>query len=485
MFRTIAGITALSIITTAQAQTAQGDLSVTIYNNDVALVQDIRQMSLPSGISRQEFPDVSAQIASETVSLAGDGFAIVEQNFDYDLLSPAALMQKAVGTTLSIVRTNPATGAEVRERAKILAVNGGVILQIGERIEILRDDGLPVRVVFDAIPPNLRARPTLSITLDTEKPGLRPLMLSYLTSGMSWAADYVAMFDDAKGQVDVQGWITLNNKTGTTFTNAKLFLVAGSTGSLRVSNNGNTGGTRSSAGTEAGKAEQLGDLNLYPMDVRTTVANAQTKQLSFLSADNVPAQKTYQSVINWRNNFNIGIPAQSTISFSTGKSKGVGDAMPAGVVRVYMRDARGEAKFVGETRIDHTSAGAEVDLVTGLAFDVKVQPVVEKREQVNEGEWKQTSRYRIVDSAGRVTTTTVETPDEFYRTTMRYIVTNARSKPVTVTVKQQGLGSWTRETRVTSESIEGKQEGDDTRKWEVPVAANSKTELLVTYVSSF
>jgi hypothetical protein len=310
-------------------------------------------------------------------------------------------------------------------------------------------------------------------------------MLSYLTSGMSWAADYVAMFDDAKGQVDVQGWITLNNKTGTTFTNAKLFLVAGSTGSLRVSNNGNTGGTRSSAGTEAGKAEQLGDLNLYPMDVRTTVANAQTKQLSFLSADNVPAQKTYQSVINWRNNFNIGIPAQSTISFSTGKSKGVGDAMPAGVVRVYMRDARGEAKFVGETRIDHTSAGAEVDLVTGLAFDVKVQPVVEKREQVNEGEWKQTSRYRIVDSAGRVTTTTVETPDEFYRTTMRYIVTNARSKPVTVTVKQQGLGSWTRETRVTSESIEGKQEGDDTRKWEVPVAANSKTELLVTYVSSF
>jgi hypothetical protein len=247
MFRTIAGLTALSLAGLAQAQTAQGDLSVTIYNNDVALVQDIRQMSLPAGISRQEFPDVSAQIASETVSLAGDGFAIVEQNFDYDLLSPAALMQKAVGTTLTIVRTNPATGAEVRERAKILAVNGGVVLQIGERIEILRDDGLPVRVVFDAIPPNLRARPTLSITLDSEKPGPRPLMLSYLTSGMSWAADYVAMFDDAKGMVDVQGWITLNNKTGTTFTNAKLYLVAGSTGSLRVSNNGINGGTRSSS----------------------------------------------------------------------------------------------------------------------------------------------------------------------------------------------------------------------------------------------
>ena len=122
-------------------QTAQGEISVTIYNNNLALVQDRRQLDLPSGRSRQEFPDVSAQIRPETVTLTGNGVGIVEQNFDFDLLSPQALMQKAVGETITIVRTNPATGAETRERARVLAANGGVILQIGERIEVLRDDG--------------------------------------------------------------------------------------------------------------------------------------------------------------------------------------------------------------------------------------------------------------------------------------------------------------------------------------------------------
>ena len=147
------------------SQSAQGDVAVTIYNNNLALVQDTRQLDIPAGRSRQEFPDVSAQIRPETVTLTGDGVGIVEQNFDFDLLSPQALMQKAVGETITLVRTNPATGAETRERARVLAANGGVVLQIGERIEVLRDDGLPVRVIFDRVPENLRARPTLSVTV--------------------------------------------------------------------------------------------------------------------------------------------------------------------------------------------------------------------------------------------------------------------------------------------------------------------------------
>ena len=144
--------------------------SVTIYNHNLALVQDTRQLDLPAGRSRQEFPNVSGQISPETVTLSADGVGIVEQNFDFDLLSPSKLMEKAVGETITLVRTNPATGAETRERAKVLAVNGGVVLQIGERIEVLRDDGLPVRVIFDRVPENLRARPTLSVTLRARAP---------------------------------------------------------------------------------------------------------------------------------------------------------------------------------------------------------------------------------------------------------------------------------------------------------------------------
>src|SRR3954468_24283030 len=172
----------------APSHTAQGDVAITIYNEDRALVQDRRELALPAGRSRQEVPDVSAQIRPETVTLNGDGLGIVEQNFDFDLLTPAAMMQKAVGETVTLVRINPANGAETRERARILAANGGVVMQIGDRIEVLRDDGLPTRVIFDRVPPSLRARPTLSVTLDSDGAGRRPVTLTYLTPGLGWAA---------------------------------------------------------------------------------------------------------------------------------------------------------------------------------------------------------------------------------------------------------------------------------------------------------
>src|SRR5215213_10182828 len=153
----------------APAQTAQGDIAVTIYNNDRALVEDKRTMNLPAGRSRQEFRDVSAQIQPETVTLNGRGVGVIEQNFDFDLLTPTALMQNAV------VRVNPATGGETRERARVLAANGGVVLQIGDHIEVLRDDGLPARVIFDQVPATLRARPTLSVTVQADGGGPRPV----------------------------------------------------------------------------------------------------------------------------------------------------------------------------------------------------------------------------------------------------------------------------------------------------------------------
>ncbi len=189
----------------AFAQTGQGNVAVTIYNNNLALVQDTRQLNIPARRSRQEFPDVSAKIRPETVTLSGDGIEVVEQNFDFDLLSPAALMEKAVGETITIVRTNPGTGQEVRERATVLAVNQGVVLRIGDRIEVLRDDRLPVRVIFDKVPENLRARPTLSVTMESARAGARPVTLSYLTPGLGWKADYVTMFDETAGKIDVQG----------------------------------------------------------------------------------------------------------------------------------------------------------------------------------------------------------------------------------------------------------------------------------------
>jgi hypothetical protein len=465
---------------------SQGDVSVTIYSN-IALVRDVREMTLPQGRSRQEFPDVSARIRPETVTLGGDGIGIIEQNFDYDLLSPAALMNKAVGQEVTLLRTNPATGVETRERALVIAANGGVVLKIGNRIEVLRDDALPVRVIFDSIPPNLRARPTLSVTLNTQNAGRRPVSLSYLTPGMGWKADYVALFDESASKMDVQGWVTLTNNTGTTFTNARTLLVAGEVAQVQQNNpNRNTrsaGGTRQ-AGTQSGGGATLGDLRTYLVDGRTTIANAQTKQVSFLNAAGVSARKGYEFQNGWMGQSEEARSATSIIRMSNARDSGVGAAMPAGVVRVYMRDTRGQAQFIGENAITHMPAGSLLALTTGEAFDVKVRPVLESRSEITTGEWETASRWRVIAPDGTITETQVERPRTFYKTQMRYIVTNARSVPVTVDVVQ-GLSSWwwMADVRVPAESIKGVQEGADIRRWEVPVPANGTTELTVTFLT--
>lgn len=449
-----AALPGIAAAQTAPAPTAQGDVAVTIYNNNLTLVQDARTLTVPQGRSRQEFPDVSAQIRPETVTLSGPGIGIVEQNFDYDLLSPDKLMEKAVGQVITIVRTNPATGAETREQARVLAANGGIVLQIGNRIEVLRDDGLPVRVVFDKVPENLRARPTLSVTVQAERSGPVPTRLSYLTPGLGWTSDYVALFDEKAGTIDVQGWVTLNNNTGTTFTNANTLLVAGNVGGGQ-----NRFGQMASmddvaieqAGTESGTRERLGDYYLYPLAERTTIANAQQKQVSFLDVKASPARKAYEFVNGWMGGNDVPRSAATAIKFSTSRNGGLGDQLPAGTVRVYMRDARGDPQFIGENRIGHTPMGSSMSIRTGEAFDVKVKVVVEERTKLSNRRW---------------------------RTRMRYTLSNARDTPVTVDLAQDGLWG---DVKITDQSITGERVSADRVEWKVPVAANASADLIATF----
>ncbi len=435
--------------------TAQGDVAVTIYNNGQALVQDTRRMNLPAGRSKQEFPDVSAQIRAETVTLSGAGIGIVEQNFDYDLLTPAKLMEKAVGQTVTLIRTNTATGAETRVRAKVLAANGGVVLQIGDTIEVLRDDGLPVRVIFDKVPPNLRARPTLSVTLES-KGGTVPTTLTYLTPGLGWSTDYVTLFDEAKQTIDVQGWVTLVNNTGTDYTNADVLLVAGSpnNGGGRNSYQGETTQTIDEAGTEGNDREQLGDYYLYPLGERTTVANAQQKQVSFLDVKGAPARKAYEYNNGWLST-NEAASASSVLKFSTSKSGGLGDQLPVGTMRVYMRDKRGDPQFIGESAIEATPMGSAMSIRTGDAFDVKVKTVVTERTRINANRW---------------------------RTKMSYEFTNARKETVTVDLGQSGLWG---DVRIVEQSQEGKRISADRIEWNVPVPGNGKATLTATFDSRY
>ena len=436
-------------------------LSVTIYNDNLALVQDRRDIDVKDGRQRLEFQDVSAQIRPETVSLSAADMSIGEQNFDFDLLTPAKLMEKAVGQEVTIVRVNPATGAETREQALVLATNGGVVLKIGQRIEVLRDDGLPVRVIFNKVPDNLRARPTLSVSVIGAHAGTRRATLSYLTPGLGWKADYVALYNEGDGKIDVQGWVTLTNSSGTTYDNAQTLLVAGSPS--QEDGGGQSNGFRPQVrrqtlqqpGTESGNRERLGDYYLYPLAERTTIANLQTKQVSFLDVHGVPAEHGYEFRNRWLGTAETPVSAKSIYSFSTSAHAGLGDQLPAGILRFYMKDKRGDPQFIGESRIDHTPMGSTLSLATGDAFDVKVHAVVEKRTRISTFDWQ---------------------------TEMRYDLTNALPRAVVVKVRQDGLWG---DSSVKAESQKSTRLSAEAAEWNVTVPANGKATVTATFETRY
>jgi hypothetical protein len=438
-----------------------GTLAVTIYADDLALIQDKRDIALEGGRQRIEFPDVSAKIRPETATLTAGDVAIVEQNFDFDLLTPAKLMEKAVGQEVTLVRINPSNGAEAREQAQVLATNSGVVLKIGDHIEVLRDDGLPARVIFNKVPENLRARPTLSVTITSRRAGTRPATLSYLTSGLGWRADYVALFDERESKIDVQGWVTLTNSSGTTYDNAQTLLVAGaptvSNGNYPL-NEWRRQRERSSleqAGTESGGRERLGDYYLYPLADRTTIANMQTKQVSFLDVHGVPAEHGYEFRNRWLGVAEKPQSARSVYRFSTSAHAGLGDQLPAGVLRFYMRDQRGDPQFIGESLIEHTPMGSTLSLETGDAFDVKVRAVVVKRTRIGTFDW---------------------------RSDMSYELSNALPHPVVVKLLQQGLFG---DSRITEESMKSTRRDAETAEWAVTVPANGKASVTASFETRF
>jgi hypothetical protein len=286
--------------------------------------------------------------------------------------------------------------------------------------------------------------------------------LSYLTPGLGWRADYVALFDEASSKIDVQGWVTLTNTSGTTYDNARTLLVAGAP-SRADGAGGFTGRlparqprpTLAQAGTESGSRERLGDYYLYPLAERTTIANLQTKQVSFLDVHGVPAEHGYEFRNAWMATSNTPLSAQAVYRFSTSSHAGLGDQLPAGILRFYMRDKRGDPQFIGESRIDHTPMGSVLSLSTGDAFDVKVQPTVEKRTRLGFAHWQ---------------------------TDMRYVLTNAMPRPVTVSVLQDGLWG---DTSIKAESQKSTRRNAEEAEWIVTVPANGTVTVTASFETQF
>jgi hypothetical protein len=377
---------AASVGSTGQDTTTledQVDLAVTVYNSDIALVRDVRNLQLPPGHFDLHFMDVAATVNPATVhfrSLSEPArLDVIEQNYEYDLLEPEKLLRKYVGRDVTLVQNRSQNGTTRDEvvTARLLSYNNGPVWKVGDEIVTgLRADSIR----FPELPSNLYSRPTLIWTLENSGTSRHRVEASYLASKLAWNADYVLTVARDDRIADLDGWVTLTNGSGTSFRNAKLQLVAGDLN--RVRDQIGQMAVDRMARMEAAAApkmaqEAFSDYHLYTLERKTSINNAETKQVSMLSGTAVPVQKRYVvdgQAFYYRNISHPGAPLKDRVQvyyqFRNDEKAGLGMPMPAGAVRVYQADSKGGVQFVGEDRIGHTPKDETLNLKIGNAFDV-------------------------------------------------------------------------------------------------------------------
>jgi hypothetical protein len=416
-----------SAVTTTLAD--QSDLAITVYNSNLALVRDVRQLNLASGDSRLRFMDIAASINPSTVHFRSltepTKLSVLEQNYEYDLLDPNKLLQKFVGREVTLVRPKLSSGTTEYDEVKatLLSLNGSPVWKIGNEVVT----GLSYESIrFPELPENLYERPTLLWTLQNSGARRHKVEASYLTSNLAWSADYVLNVGKDEANGDLDGWVTLVNHSGTAFKNAQLQLVAGDLNRVVAQAGGNLRAAMDkvaqSAAAPAFQQESFSEYHLYSLSRRTSIFDQESKQISLLNASRFPLQKIF--VVNgqsyyYRNGAQPGAPVKDPVQvfykFKNEDKAGLGMPLPAGTIRVYQADSRGGSLFVGEDRIDHTPKDETINLHIGNAFDI----VAER---------KQTDYKRL--------------SDRLYEFEYEITLRNHKDAPITVEVNEPIGGDW-------------------------------------------
>jgi hypothetical protein len=406
----------------------QIELALTVYNSDLALVRDVRNVQLPRGTFDLRFMDIAATVNPATVHIRSltepTRLDVLEQNYEYDLLEPDKLLRKYVGRDVTLVRLVQDGGDTRQEevKARLLSFNNAPVWQIGNEIVTgMHAD----HIRFPELPGNLYSRPTLIWSLANGGASRHRVEASYLATKLSWNADYVLTVARDDKSADVDGWVTLTNGSGTGFRNAKLQLVAGELNRVRQVFGRMEADMKLNAAAPAAERmaqESFSDYHLYTLDRKTTVNNNETKQVSMLEATGFPIKKRYivdgQSFY-YRNAQHPGSPIKDVVQvyyqFKNEASAGLGMPMPAGVVRVYQSDSKGGVHFVGEDRIEHTPKDEMLNLKIGNAFDV-----VSERKQVD---------FEKISS-------------NVYEMEYEVVIRNHKATPISVDVNEPIGGTW-------------------------------------------
>ena len=377
------GLLCFPTLAAAQQTSTEADrkqVSITVYNQNFGVVREVRELvALGPGQVSLEFRDVAATIQPETVAIkslsAPGGISVLEQNYRYDLLTPATLLEKYVGKKIRTYRYHEATGKEEAADAELLSVAEQPILRLNGEVTF----GYPARYAFPQVPDNLIAKPTL-MWLVSSKQAKQSVEVSYLAQSLNWHADYVLVVNEQDTQGALQGWVTLTNQSGTSYKNAELKLVAGDVNRVQPQRKNREVMMDMAASAPAGGAgfseQALFEYHLYTLGRPTTVLNNEQKQVSLLEADAVKIQKKliFYGQQYWyrgqygqiQSNQKVGV----YLDFKNDQQSKLGMPLPKGTIRVYKADKSGAKQFVGEDQIDHTPRDEKLRVKMGEAFDV-------------------------------------------------------------------------------------------------------------------
>jgi hypothetical protein len=379
----VAQSTPKSAAVSASRSSDQVSVEVTAYNQDLALIKETRKVSLAEGQGELRFMDVASAIIPETVHVQSltdpDAFKILEQNYEYDLMDEQRLLDKYVGKDIKIIEWKEYQDRKDTVDATLLSNNNGQIYRINGEIFL----GHPGYKVLPEIPENLISRPTLMWLYENGPKPEQELELTYLTTQIQWKADYVAVLDETDTALDLSGWVTLDNQSGATYPNASLKLIAGDV--HRAAQPAPVPAYErmtmmAKADASAFEEKAFFEYHIYDLNRKTTIKDRQSKQISLLEAQGIPAQKEYvvdsRQPVFYPQRGEDGenkVPVDVKILFENKKEKNLGMPLPAGTVRFYKKDDKGSLQFVGEDRLEHTPKDEEVRLKIGRAFDITAE----------------------------------------------------------------------------------------------------------------
>jgi hypothetical protein len=436
----------------------QKSVSITIYNDNLGLVKDVRTVELKTGTQNLWFEGVAAQIDPTSVHIrsidAPNALSVIEQNFEYDLVSPERLMQKYIGQTVELITTRENKDDET-VRAKLIGTQGGTVYELENGKIAINPPG---RVILPELPAGLISEPSLVWLVDTSKPK-HTIEATYLTGGIGWKSDYVAVLSADDAKADLSGWVTIDNQSGATYENASLKLVAGDVHRAQPEYapmaTGDMMAVRGVAKEAQFQEESFFEYHLYTLERPATVKDRQTKQISLLSAEGAKVKKTFVVQPQYSYWFARAADVEKPkvgvyVSLDNSKKNGMGMPLPKGIVRVYKKDSKGDLQFIGEDRIDHTPEDETIRIKMGDAFDVIAERVQTAFEVLASG--------------------------HLYRSSYKVTLRNHKAEDITVQVVELLSGDWT----ITTSSYPFDKEASSRARFDVPVKAKGSAELTYT-----